>query len=532
MTRKQLAMSAAIAVGVGLVSLLGHAAASSIWLSSLPAALALVIAFATRRAVFGLFVGAATGALLFSRGHLVRALVQFGSEYVIGTFRDPDRMLILGFTLCLGGMLQGVERGAAASDLGSVARKVLRATRAQLLTWLLGFVIFFDDYANSILLGTTMRRVFDRLQISREKLAFLVDSTAAPIASVAPISSWVGIELGYIAAQYKAAEHTVDPLSIFFLSMPYRFYPWLLLAFSLSGILMRREFGPMLRAEKQCQRIRQAPEAPETRSSNQAQAQFWLSLLPVASVVAFVVAHLAFQAWQLQAEAGGSFWRGFAKANSLVALFYAAVLGSLISIALTAKTVRGLEYGLKTWLAGVWGMRTPALILIGAWALSASVKDLQLARQLALVIGSTAQSGALPAVVFIVSAAVSFATGTSWGTMAIVFPIAVPLSQQLAGVQSAVTIATVGSILAGSVWGDHCSPISDTTIMSSAAAGCDHMRHVTTQLPYALSVGGIAATCTLAAGYGWLSPWLLLAAGGAASVAILALFGTRVTDRA
>ena len=401
----------------------------------------------------------------------------------------------------------------------------------------MGTIIFFDDYANTLLVGSTMRPWTDRLKISREKLAYLVDSTAAPVATVAVISTWVGFEVGLIQeAMFRVGGET-NAYTFFLQTIPYSYYPLLTLLFVYLIAFTGRDFGPMrtaeLRAFHEGQVLRPgarpASEAPKPDDELAAgyggkAASPLLAGIPILSVILTTALGIYFNGRQAALAAGTSnptLRDALNSADSFAVLTWAALIGATLAVLLAVGSKRlSLMDALDGFMDGVKAMVIAVTILLLAWSLSAICDSLGTANYLVEVSRQVLSARILPMVVFILAAAISFATGTSWGTMAILMPLVYPLGHQLpleAGLPAAtalhIHLAAVSAVLAGAVFGDHCSPISDTTILSSLASGSDHVDHVKTQMPYALTVAGISALCGyLPVGFG-VSPWLSLGLG-------------------
>ncbi len=503
------------------------------WPSLLPPLLAVLLALWFRDVVAALAVGVFVGALLLAGGNPLQAAAEALDRDVVGAIADRDHATILVFTLLLGGMVRVMVAAGGGTALAErAARRASDARRGQLAAWLLGVLVFFDDYANSLLVGTSLRPVTDRLRISREKLAFLVDATAAPVSSLAIVSTWVGVEVAYIGEQYRALGLPGDPYVVFLQSLGYRFYPWLMLLFTLAVAFTGRDFGPMLRAERRARRGEglTAPGArpafdPGVDSAATATPRLAMALLPIAAVVLVAFGSMLWTGYAaVSAKHAEPTLRAiFAATDSVRSLLWGALAGSLSAV-LGAVATRALGFAsaMETWLDGLRAMLLACVILSLAWALGAQCKALGTADVLVGALGGWLPAGAVPTAVFVVSALVSFATGTSWGTMALLFPLAVPLAHGLGGGDPELTLAAVGAILSGSVWGDHCSPISDTTVLSSLASSCDHVDHVRTQLPYALLVGAVAIVVgQLPVGFGLYPAPVGLLLGAAVLFALL-----------
>jgi Na+/H+ antiporter NhaC len=495
------------------------------WLSLLPPLVAIVLALIFREVLVSLFAGIWLGALLLNGWDPLAASLRSIDQYVLGAVaEDADHSSIIVFSLLLGGMVGVMSRsGGTRGIVESLRPLATSARRGQFFTWLAGMMIFFDDYANTLIVGNTMRPVTDRLRISREKLAYVVDSTAAPIAAIAVISTWVGFEISLIGdALRSAAAQAPDPavatllaagaenpFSVFLHSIPYLFYPILAIAFVLMTVVMKRDFGPMWRAEERA-RVRgelirpgATPaaevtggimEPPEDRPH-----RWYNAGLPVLSVIAVALAGIYYTGAADLGEGTHTLWEIVGAADPFRTLIWASATGCFVALVLAVGTrVLSLAQAIQAWIGGMRAMFMAVVILVLAWGLGGVTEALGTGIYLSEAISQTLPLFILPVLVFLVAAAISFATGTSWGTMAILFPVVIPLAVAMGagvgfdgGEHYSILLGTISSVMAGSIFGDHCSPISDTTIMSSMASGCDHIDHVRTQLPYAVAVAVI-----------------------------------------
>ena len=544
-----------------------------------PPLVAIVLAIATRHAAWSLLAGVAAGAVILAKGNVLAAVPQLLETHLWSVFANDDRLRVFAFTLLMGAMVGVI--GAAGGMRGlvdAISPLAKNRRRGQLATWLLGLVIFFDDYANTMLLGSTLRPLCDRLRISREKLAYLVDSTSAPVAGLALVSTWVAGEIGFVQAGIDQLDGVqCSAFDLFFRSIPYRFYVWWALVFVFLVAVMRRDFGPMYAAEMRTKQEGATPtsEMGEPQDASLPRAHWLFAVVPVVVTVAAIVALLinSGQAEILEndPEATPTLMETFGQADSYRALLWGSLAGLAVAVVMSLSG-RLLSARQVSAAAGVGASHMlPALVILWlASSLSAMTGNQPTAsdkhdREIQTAVAEASEqptpelppyayrayrlytgdylgqqvAGAiapwlLPTVVFLLASGVAFATGTSWGTMGIVMPIAVPLAYGLlAGDSTAavarhpIMLATIGSVLAGSIFGDHCSPISDTTVLSSQASGCDHIAHVWTQLPYALLVGGAAIVCgTLPIGLG-MSVWIAQPLGIAVLVAAMWMFGRR-----
>jgi len=505
--------------------------------SLLPPVTAIIAAFWLKEPVIALFFGAWLGASMAAGGP-VDGTLRLLDTHAIRAVADADHAAIILFTLLLGGAVGVMARSGGMRSVVDKISGFARTPRSgQLATWVMGLIIFFDDYANSLIVGQSMRPITDRLKISREKLAYIVDSTAAPVAAVAPISGWVGYEISLIASAYKDIGIEGDAYLIFLRTIPYSFYSLFALLFVFLVAWTGKDFGPMLAAERRAKKGRlfakdAAPLAQAGELDGPKRPLRWhLGLLPVVVIIFAAVAGL-FVGARLKAGPGVPVWKALGEVNTLHVLLWAAFAGSAAGVAASVlKRALSLKEAMEAWSQGVQSMMSALVILTLAWILGGVCKDLKTADAVVGLAGSFPAAW-LPAGTFLIAGFVSFITGTSWGTMAILFPIVIPLAHRLPSIQGgpaeAILLASIASVLSGSVWGDHVSPISDTTILSSTGSSCDHLDHVRTQMPYALSVGAVAVLLgCLPAGYG-LPPLAGLGLGAAALVFVVSRWGKRV----
>jgi len=521
------------------------------WLSVLPPLLAIALALVYRRVIPALFFGVWIGAFIaigFTPWAAFKGLLDTLNVYVLGALANESHAAIILFSLMIGGMVGVISRNGG--TLGIVEWMTSWASdskRGQVATGVLGLGIFFDDYANTLIVGNTMRPVTDRLRISREKLAYIVDSTAAPIACLAFVTTWIGYEVGLVNTAIAGIEgFSQGAYSVFLNSIPYSFYPLLALYFVFVVANSKRDFGPMARAEKRARDTGEvlgpdaqvdeaASEGDELEPPADIPHRAYNAIIPVVVLIVTVLAGLYATGAQATAE-GAPLHDIIGAADSFSSLVWGSLLGVLSAALLSlGQGLLSLEQTVEAWYEGLKSMLFAMVILVLAWSLSDITEVLQTADFLVSILGETLPPGVVPSLVFVLAAATAFATGSSWGTMAILMPLVVPLvwavlvrNGMAEPAHYHILYSSVSCVLAGSVWGDHCSPISDTTILSSMASGCDHIEHVRTQLPYAMSVGLVALFLgTLPAGFGvpW---WILLIVGATLLSVLLRVFGTPV----
>ena len=509
-------------------SIMGEASVRVIpgWVSILPPLIAIGVALITKNVIPALFLGLWFGAFAvhgFSFAGVGWGLLNAFQVYVLEAITNPDHAAIILFTFMIGGMVGIVSRnGGMQGVVNKIVPFARTPERAQVATGVLGLVIFFDDYANVLVVGNTMRQVTDKLRVSREKLAYIVDSTAAPVACVAFVTTWIGFEVGQIATGMQQMDgYSEAAYTVFLKSIPYSFYPILAMFFVFVVALSGRDFGPMYHAEIRARTKGQvlSPTARVDESAGGArelvpkegQPQRAVNaMIPISVLISGVLVGL-----YVTGE-GNGLREIIGSADSYKALMWASLLGAFTAAALSiGQRILTIAETVDAWYAGLKAMMIAMIILVLAWSLSAVTEVLNTAGYLVSVLGDALHPGFVPALVFILSAATAFATGSSWGTMGILMPLVLPLCWAVMQASNMATpenygiiYSTVACVLAGSVWGDHCSPISDTTILSSMASGSDHIDHVRTQLPYALLVGSVGVMIgTIPTGFGL--PWWL-----------------------
>ena len=525
-----------------------------LWMSILPPLIAILMALVFREVYSALFTGILVGTtiIFYYQGSaffiaIFHGLLAIVDTYIITSMSDKDHLAIIIFSMLIGAMVSLITKNGGMRGVVKILSKYANSpVSGQFITWLLGILIFFDDYANTLVVGNTMRPVTDRLRISREKLAYIVDSTAAPVASLALITTWIGVELSYIQEGINAIGISESAYSVFINSLNTRFYLIFTLAFILILIFKKRDFGPMLKAERKARKLGLADNSnsssklsnkiKELKVYENIKARWYNAVVPVLVIIIGTIISLIVTG-RKAAGPDADLMEIIAAADSFKSLLWASLLGTLIAIIMTVSqrllnlraTVDSLINGFRTMLPAI-------LILILAWSLALITHNLHTSEFIAYSLSYINISPyLLPALTFVFSAFIAFSTGSSWGTMAILYPMMLPagwLISQDFGLDYDGSIAIfyniVSSILAGSVFGDHCSPISDTTILSSLASSCNHIEHVRTQLPYALTVGFVSVVIgSVLSAYG-VSSWILFPAGLIILYMIVSVFGRKV----
>ncbi len=514
------------------------------WVSVLPAVLAIAIALTLRNVIPALLVGlwlGATALQSFSLKGFGVGLLDTFQVYVRGALADSDRASIVLFTMMIGGMVGIITRnGGMASIVRSIVSRAKTAVGGQVAVWLMGLMIFFDDYSNTLVVGNTARSLTDHLKISREKLAYIVDSTAAPVACIALITTWIGYQIGLIDQSLGSIPGLADlqAYSVFIQSIPYSFYPILAIVFVLLISSTGLDFGPMYKAEVRARGGQVKPTMEEALPALEGEELTPKDNIPLRAFNAFVpiiVMIIALAASLIALGEGDSLTRILETTEPYKAMMYSSFVGVLVAALLTiGQGILSVHETIDAWYGGLRATLFGMIILVLAWSLSDVTAGLNTASYLVTLLADSLPVALIPAIAFILAAITAFTTGTSWGTMAILMPLVIPLAWAVMLVNGIadpggmhILYSSVACVLAGAVWGDHCSPISDTTVLSSIASGCNHIEHVRTQLPYALLVGVVGLLIgTIPGGFG-LPPWISLLAGVAILYAILRTIGRR-----
>ena len=515
-------------------TVIGEAEAQVIpaWFSILPPLTAILVALLIRSVlpalVLGLWLGAWALNGLTVSGFFAGFLDGF-DIYLTNAVADRDHVSIMLFTFMIAGMVGIISRnGGMRGIVELIIRGANTPKRGQMSVWTLGLLIFFDDYSNTLVVGNTSRSVTDRLKISREKLAYIVDSTAAPVATVALVTTWIGYQVGLIGdAMTRIPDLDLSPYGVFLNSILYSFYPFLAIFFVILVITTGRDFGPMLKAERRARETGQVvPDSSSTLGADDEAALAMKEGLPpraMNAIIPVVAMTLAIMGGLYVTGEGETVSDIVGSANSYQALMWASIISVLVAVVMTlSQRLLSLDEVVDAWVSGARFTFLAMIILVLSWAMAEISSELHTADFLIASLGDRLPMGVLPTMVFVLAAFTAFSTGSSWGAMGILLPLVLPLSWAVLGARDSadpehlyILYASVSCVLAGAVWGDHCSPISDTTVMSSLSAGCDHIEHVRTQMPYALLVGFasiVLGTLPVSFGMPW---WLgfLLAAG-------------------
>lgn len=523
--------------------------ATGTWLSLLPPVVAIALALLTRRVIPSLFAGLWVGAWFawdLSITGIWHGLLSALDTWIIDALTDPYNMAIIVFTMLIAGMVGIISHnGGIKAIVDHIVSWAHTRRRGNVASGAVGTAIFFDDYSSMLVHGNAVRPMTDRLKISRAKLAYVVDTCAAPLATVMLVSTWVGFQVGLIGDATDQLEgYEIAAYGAFLNALPYMFYPLLAFIFMWLVIGTGRDFGPMAKAERQAANggsLNYGDEIVDEAGDggdDDLAAKKDIPLRTINAWLPVLVLVVATITGLFVTGEGDNLPDVIGSADPFNTLLWGSLLAVLVAAVLSvSQGILSMQETVGAWFAGVRGVLEVLVILTFAWALSDVTQELDTAAFLAGVLGEAIPPGLMPAIIFVLAAAMSFAIGTSWGTMGILLPLAVPLTWtilQQAGMGDASGYAilhgTIAAVLAGAVWGDHASPISDTTVLSSATSRCGVAEHTNTQLPYALAVGLIAIMLgLLPVGLG-LPVWLGLILGLVGIVALVWLVGRPIDD--
>ena len=472
--------------------------------SLLPAIIAIALALITKEVYSSLFIGIVVGGMLYSGFSFTGTIEHVFVDGMISQLSDSWNVGILIFLVVLGTMVMLMNRAGGSAAFGKWAvQHVKTKTGAQIATIVLGMLIFIDDYFNCLTVGSVMRPVTDKHKISREKLAYLIDATAAPICIIAPISSWAAAVTGFVDG--------VNGLTLFVRAIPYNFYALLTIVMMFGLTLMKMDYGPMKQAEEHIkvkdlitsvgdgEGLLGASDQPHPPTSQKGKVIHLI--FPIVSLIICCVIGMIYTGGFFE---GTGFVDAFSGSDASVGLVYGSVAALIITIVFFLLTnVLSFKDCMNSIPEGFKSMVPAILVLTFAWTLKSMTDSLGAANYVAGIFENFADNGAvmsfIPALVFIIATFLAFATGTSWGTFGILIPIVVNVFGS--NMNNELMIIAISACMAGAVCGDHCSPISDTTIMASAGAQCDHIKHVSTQLPYAMTTAAVSFAAYIISGF-------------------------------
>ncbi|MCR4651434.1 MAG: Na+/H+ antiporter NhaC family protein [Lachnospiraceae bacterium] len=461
-----------------------------------PPLVAIILALVTKEVYSSLFVGIVVGGIFYA-GSFEGTVIHIFNDGLIGQLTDPYNMGILVFLVMLGAIVSLMNKAGGSAAFGKwAATHIKTRVGAQLATVLLGCLIFIDDYFNCLTVGSVMRPVTDEHKISRAKLAYLIDATAAPICIIAPISSWAAAVSGF-------SPEGTNGMWLFLRAIPYNYYALLTIIMMVGLSILKIDYGPMKTHERNAlagdifsgKKIKSGVDSDAVKGNGKVADL----VVPVIVLIIFCVIGMIYSGGFFE---GTGFIDAFANSDASVGLMYGSFAAFVATVILyLIRRVLKFRECMDCLAEGFKAMVPAIMILTLAWTLKSMTDSLGAAEYVAGLVDSCADSllNFLPAIIFLIACFLAFATGTSWGTFGILIPICLKVFPIESG--NSLAIICVSACMAGAVCGDHCSPISDTTIMSSAGAGCDHINHVSTQLPYALTAAAVSFVTYIIAGF-------------------------------
>ena len=494
----------------------------------LPPVVAIALALITKEVYSSLFIGIVVGAVLYGGGNVERTILHaFGDDNggFVSVLTDSYNVGILIFLVILGTIVAMMNKAGGSAAFGKWASEHIKTkVGAQLATILLGVLIFIDDYFNCLTVGSVMRPVTDKHNVSRAKLAYLIDATAAPVCIIAPVSSWAAAVSGFVKGE--------DGLTLFVRAIPYNFYAILTIVMMVTMVLLKVEFGPMAKHEKNADNgdlFSMGDRTQNIQEDEQGSSKGKVIdlVIPILCLVVCCVIGMIYTGGFFK---GKDFITAFSNSDASVGLAIGSFFGLVITIVLyVIRRVLPFKNCMDCLVDGFRAMVPAILILTMAWTLKSMTDSLGAKEFVAMSMKSVAGDfiSLLPAVIFLVACFLAFATGTSWGTFGILIPIVVAVFE---GNNYELMIISISACMAGAVCGDHCSPISDTTIMASAGAECDHVNHVSTQLPYAIVAAAVSFFSFIIAGF-VRNAWIVLPIAILMMIVVIALINIAQEDK-
>lgn len=494
----------------------------------LPPVVAIALALITKEVYSSLFIGIVVGAVLYGGGNVERIILHaFGDDNggFVSVLTDSYNVGILIFLVILGTIVAMMNKAGGSAAFGKWASEHIKTkVGAQLATILLGVLIFIDDYFNCLTVGSVMRPVTDKHNVSRAKLAYLIDATAAPVCIIAPVSSWAAAVSGFVKGE--------DGLTLFVRAIPYNFYAILTIVMMVTMVLLKVEFGPMAKHEKNADNgdlFSMGDRTQNIQEDEQGSSKGKVIdlVIPILCLVVCCVIGMIYTGGFFK---GKDFITAFSNSDASVGLAIGSFFGLVITIVLyVIRRVLPFKNCMDCLVDGFRAMVPAILILTMAWTLKSMTDSLGAKEFVAMSMKSVAGDfiSLLPAVIFLVACFLAFATGTSWGTFGILIPIVVAVFE---GSNYELMIISISACMAGAVCGDHCSPISDTTIMASAGAECDHVNHVSTQLPYAIVAAAVSFFSFIIAGF-VRNAWIVLPIAILMMIVVIALINIVQEDK-
>ena len=488
-------------------------------LSLLPPLVAIILAIWTKRVILALFSGVWIGGVMVAGWNPVTGTTQT-LDWIVSNATDDWNVKILLFDFLIGAGVGLIYKSGGAFAIGrALANKVRTSRGAAVMGWLLGVLIFFDDYTNTIIVGNTMRPITDRTRVSREMLAYIDDSTAAPVAGLAIVSTWIGYEVGLIGDAFKDLNVDYGAYVAWMHSVPFRFYSILAIILVFLVAYFHRHYGPMLQAEYRARTtgkvLRDGAKPLMTTEVDlgmpKEEGSVHIFIWPILTLIFVTLYGMWYTGGGSEAYAKGGLMEVLGNSDSALALLWGSfamvVVAFTLVLAMKKMTIEEAEDAI---IRGMKQMVIANTILLLAWSIKSATDAVGTAPYIVDLAKGAGVSGSwVPLIVFLIAMFISFTTGTSWGTFSIMLPIAIPLAYGVTGNVGPEVFASIGAVFAGGIFGDHCSPISDTTIMSSMFSGSDHIDHVNTQVPYAVTASSVGIILYLLFGFG-VHNWVIL----------------------
>lgn len=503
---------------------------------------AIVLSFITKQVVLSLATAVFAGAIILDGGNVATAFLRTCDTYIVGTVTDSWNATLLIFILAVGGLISIMSKmGGMQAMAIAMSKKAKNAKNSLVITWIMGLIIFFEDYANSLVVGPTMRPATDRERVSREKLSYVIDSTAGPVTDIAPISSWTAYEVGMISLAFASVGFEGNAYGTFIQTIPYRFYNILAIFMVIIVILSQRDYGPMYKAEKRARltgklledgaKPMMSQELDAMNVKEGAPLRMCNAVVPILVFTGVTIVGLWYTGGGMDLPFNFEGIRdALGNSDAASSILYSVLLTSILSIVMAmVQKIMTLKECIDVWLNGCKELLITDVILVLAWSSGTVMDNLGTGNYISHLVGGAIPTILIPVILFLVSCVVAFSTGTSYGTSAIMIPIAFPLAYGATGGEmDTLCLLTIAAVTSGAIFGDHCSPISDTTIMSSMGSAADLIDHVRTQLPYAVTVAIVAAVIGYIPAAAGVTPLILIPAGIIALVIIVRLVGKSV----
>ena len=525
------------------------------WFSLIPALMAVTMALLLRNVMIALFTSLVLGIWMlygFTAMGFIYAILDSCQEYVVNALTEREHMEVVVFCFLIGGLVGIISRNGGTMGIAErITRVVKNRAQTQLSTSFLGLAIFFDDYANSLIVGNTMKKISDTMKISREKLAYIVDCTAAPVSAILFVTTWIGFQVGVINDGLDTiGNFDESAYSVFLNSLMYSFYPVLAIVFVLYIAGTGKDFGPMLKAERRAYHTGRvlsesmqhdagpAPEEKDLEPKPGVPHRAFNAIIPMGVLIGVTMLSIYMTGLASPDRADDSLREIIGNANSFASMMYGSVAGCLVALIMTmAQRLLSVHEITEAWFSGAKAVMLVIFVLTLAWSLSAVNGELHTSDFLISALGDTLNPNVMPLVIFLLAAFMAFATGSSWGVMGIMMPMVVPLAWAVLmhndmtdAANMHLFYSSVSAVLAGAIWGDHCSPLAESTLLSAMASGCDLIDHVRSQMLYCIVVGLVGAIFgTLAAGFG-LPWWICMLIGAGLLWGVVQMFGKRAED--